>query len=149
MGRKVSNGAPARGCPSRRIWLLRSAGAEGLGHLRPADRSHRQDHAAKALYIAAGLSGAILHRGGIKGTDLIVAISIDKNAPIFEFAHIGSDANRLLAAPMLPSCASAAAFVRPDRELEEAVTIEVRFDAIVVGAGIAGMPPRYLWPSST
>ncbi len=101
------------------------------------------------LFIAAGISGAIQHRVGVKGAALIVAISIEKNAPIFEFAHSGSDANRLLAAPMPPSCASAAAFVRSDRELEEAVTIEVRFDAIVVGSGIAGMPPRYLWPSST
>ncbi|ANW02931.1 hypothetical protein LMTR13_24995 [Bradyrhizobium icense] len=98
------------------------------------------------LSIAAGISGAILHRVGVKSADLIVAISIEKNAPIFELAHIASDANRLLAARM-------AAFVRvcgrTHRELEEAVTIEVRFDAIVVDAGIAAMPPRYLWPNST
>ncbi|MDE5457584.1 hypothetical protein GWE18_33165 [Bradyrhizobium sp. CSA112] len=52
------------------------------------------------LFIATGISGAILHRVGVNGADLIVAISIEKNAAIFEFAHIGSDANRLLAVPM-------------------------------------------------
>ncbi len=57
------------------------------------------------LFIAAGLSGGIMHRVGFKGAALIVAISIEKNAPTFEFAHIGSDANRLLPAPT-------AAFVR-------------------------------------
>lgn len=50
------------------------------------------------LYIAAGVSGAIQHRVGVEGADLIVAINTDKNAPIFDFAHIGivSDAMHLL-----------------------------------------------------
>jgi electron transfer flavoprotein alpha subunit len=52
------------------------------------------------LYIAAGISGAIQHRVGVEGADLIVAINTDKNAPIFEFAHMGivTDAIRLLPA---------------------------------------------------
>jgi electron transfer flavoprotein alpha subunit len=52
------------------------------------------------LYIAAGISGAIQHRVGVEGADLIVAINTDKNAPIFEFAHLGivTDAIRLLPA---------------------------------------------------
>jgi electron transfer flavoprotein alpha subunit len=52
------------------------------------------------LYIAAGVSGAIQHRVGVEGADLIVAINTDKNAPIFDFAHIGitSDAMRFLPA---------------------------------------------------
>ncbi|MHB0952094.1 MAG: electron transfer flavoprotein subunit alpha/FixB family protein [Allorhizobium sp.] len=52
------------------------------------------------LYIAAGISGAIQHRVGVEGADLIVAINTDPNAPIFDFAHVGlvSDAVRLLPA---------------------------------------------------
>ncbi len=53
------------------------------------------------LYIAAGISGAIQHRVGVEGADYILAINTDKNAPIFDFAHLGvvTDAVRLL--PML------------------------------------------------
>jgi electron transfer flavoprotein alpha subunit len=52
------------------------------------------------LYIAAGISGAIQHRVGVEGADLIVAINTDRNAPIFDFAHVGivGDALRLLPA---------------------------------------------------
>ncbi|WFU14708.1 electron transfer flavoprotein subunit alpha/FixB family protein [Bradyrhizobium sp. CB3481] len=52
------------------------------------------------LYIAAGISGAIQHRVGVEGADLIVAINTDKKAPIFDFAHIGivADAIHLLPA---------------------------------------------------
>ncbi len=52
------------------------------------------------LYIAAGISGAIQHRVGVEGADLIVAINTDKNAPIFDFAHVGlvTDALKLLPA---------------------------------------------------
>ncbi len=52
------------------------------------------------LYIAAGISGAIQHRVGVEGSDLILAINTDPNAPIFEFAQIGivADAIELLPA---------------------------------------------------
>ncbi len=52
------------------------------------------------LYIAAGISGAIQHRVGVEGADFIVAINTDKNAQIFDFAHLGvvGDATRILPA---------------------------------------------------
>ncbi len=53
-----------------------------------------------ALYIAAGISGAIQHRVGMEGADCIIAINNDPNAPIFDFAHyaIVGDCNQVLPA---------------------------------------------------
>ncbi|WP_407181596.1 electron transfer flavoprotein subunit alpha/FixB family protein [Bradyrhizobium sp. STM 3562] len=53
------------------------------------------------LYIAAGISGAIQHRVGVEGADLIVAINTDKNAPIFDFAQIGIVADAIGLLPTL------------------------------------------------
>jgi len=53
------------------------------------------------LYIAAGISGAIQHRVGVEGADLIVAINTDPNAKIFEFAHLGVVADALKVLPAL------------------------------------------------
>jgi electron transfer flavoprotein alpha subunit len=49
---------------------------------------------------AAGISGAIQHRVGVEGADMIVAINTDAGAPIFSFAHIGvvADATTILPA---------------------------------------------------
>lgn len=53
------------------------------------------------LYIAAGISGAIQHRVGCEGSDVIVAINTDANAPIFDFAHYGIVGNAMQVLPAL------------------------------------------------
>ncbi|MGI6083135.1 MAG: FAD-binding protein [Limnochordia bacterium] len=104
--------AVGRGACNERCLALATELAESLGGVVGASRpvveqgllSHTQQVGLSGrtvrpkLYVACGISGAVQHVAGMQGSDYIIAINKDRQAPIFEVADVAivGDASEVL-----------------------------------------------------
>lgn len=82
-----------------------------VGATRPAiegewiSRAHQEGQSGKIvaprLYIACGISGATQHISGMIGSNYIVAVNKDEDAPIFEVADVGIVGDVLQVLPLM------------------------------------------------